>query len=93
MRIVSNAGSDRVLDILNAAIDQNSRLSIASPEFSLYAFDELRSWLRSVTGARFILPPVGMEGLGLLRFWSRRRWSWIRLRLRSLHSAIDAATG
>lgn len=65
MRIVSNVGNDRVLDILNTALADKGALMVASPEFSLFAFEELRTRLRLVTEARFVLPPIGTDGLGL----------------------------
>ncbi len=65
MKIVSNVGNDRVFDLLDGRIDDKSTLAVASPEFSIYAFDGLRSTLRTVSDVKFVLPPVGIDGIGL----------------------------
>lgn len=56
MRIVRNSGTDRVLDALRPALTPGARLDVASPEFSLFAFAELRELLEQVERCRMVLP-------------------------------------
>jgi len=57
MRIVSNTGTDRVVDIIGPLLRSGHQIDLASNLFSLYAFGELAEKLASVTRARLILPP------------------------------------
>ena len=65
MRIVSNVGNDRVLDILNSDMSDGATLLVVSSEFSLFAFELLRQRLMTVKEARLVLPSVGVDGLNL----------------------------
>ncbi len=65
MRIVSNVGNDRVLDILNSDMSDGAALLVVSSEFSLFAFEQLRQRLMTVKEARLVLPSVGVDGLNL----------------------------
>ncbi len=65
MRIVPNVGNDRVFDLLADRIDDKASISIASPEFSIYAFNELRTHLRAASDVKIVLPPIGIENIGL----------------------------
>jgi len=56
MRIVPNTGSDRIVDLAQAAMDAGTTVDLMSPVFSLYAFGELLEELRAVAGARIVLP-------------------------------------
>lgn len=65
MKIVSNVGNDRVFDLLKSQIDDNASICVASPEFSLYAFNELRGPLRAASDFKIVLPPTGVESISL----------------------------
>ena len=41
MRFVSNAGSDRVLDLIRPWIQRGHQIDMVSPAFSLFAYSEL----------------------------------------------------
>ena len=56
MRIVPNAGTDRVIDSLTPWLQTGARLDVITPELSLFAFAELWDKLQHVAGARVILP-------------------------------------
>ena len=57
MRIVSNTGTDRVVDLIGPLLRSGHQIDLASNLFSLFAFGELAEKLASVTKARLILPP------------------------------------
>ena len=56
MRIVPNAGTDRVIDSLTPWLQTGARIDVITPELSLFAFDELRDQLQRLASARVILP-------------------------------------
>ena len=66
MRLIRNAGGDRVIDELRKSIKGGGALDIASPEFSLFAYSELRPLLDSLRQCRLILPSAVEADLGLL---------------------------
>lgn len=57
MRIVSNTGTDRVVDLIEPLLRSGHQIDLASNVFSLYAFGELAEKLSSIAIARLILPP------------------------------------
>ena len=57
MRIVSNTGTDRVVDLIGPLLRSGHQVDLASNEFSLFAFGELAEKLDSMAKARLILPP------------------------------------
>ncbi len=61
MRLVKNAGTDRVIDLLRSKLTPDSQLAIVSSTFSLFAFAELMDILRNVARTQLILPPEGAE--------------------------------
>ena len=65
MRLVRNSGTDRVLDVLGALVLPGSTLSVASGDFSLLAFAELRAMLARVAECRLIFndPSQGVPAL------------------------------
>jgi len=85
MRIVKNAGDQRVIDELRTSLTPQSSLDIASPEFSLFAFSELRELLASLSRVRLALPAENHSGLGLLgspadrSFRNRLQNAWLAL--------------
>ena len=59
MRIVRNTGSDRVVDELRQALTPPASLDLASTEFSLFAFSELRDILDKLDVCRIVLGANG----------------------------------
>ena len=57
MRIVSNTGADRVIDIVRPRLQTGNRIDLASRTLSLFAFGELAGNLARMAGARLVLPP------------------------------------
>jgi hypothetical protein len=65
VRLIPNAGTDRVVDLLERTITPESRLDLVSAAYSLFAFSALAERLAAVNRARLLLPPRGTD-LGLL---------------------------
>lgn len=65
MKLMHNAGSDRVLDLVLPHLQPGSRLDCLVPSLSLHAFSELRNQLNKLAKAQVVLPP-GNEALQLL---------------------------
>lgn len=61
MRIVSNSGTDRVVDIVRPRLRAGHQVDIASRRLSLFAFGELGGDLARLAGARLVLPPDDTE--------------------------------
>ncbi|MGA2653965.1 MAG: helicase-related protein [Terracidiphilus sp.] len=92
MRLVKNTGTDRVIDELRGMLLPPSSLDLASSEFSLFAYAEVRDLLDKLDGCRIVLPNAGGEELGLtgsnadrafrnrlqLRWLARECGTWIR---------------
>lgn len=66
MRLVPTAGTDRVADALRAALTPGVHLDLASPEFSLFAFAELRPFLDRLARCRVVLPLGEAHDLAVL---------------------------
>ena len=92
MKLVKNTGTDRVIDELRRSLLPPSSLDLASSEFSLFAYAELRELLDKLDACRIVLPNAGGEELGLtgsnadrafrnrlqLRWLARECGTWIR---------------
>src|SRR6476646_3073475 len=65
MKLIRNTGSDRVVDELRHTLVAPSSLDLASPEFSLFAFSELRDLLEKLDICRVVLPGTTAGELGL----------------------------
>ncbi len=65
MRIVSNTGTDRVVDLIQPWLRPGHEIDLASEALSLHAFGELAEKLSRMAKARLILPPDD-TALGLL---------------------------
>ncbi len=61
MRFVSNAGNDRLLDLLRPRLKAQHQLDILTPSVSLFAFAELLHELPQLSHARLLLPPSPTE--------------------------------
>ena len=59
MRIISNTGTERVVDLIRPKMAPGHLLDVATSELSLFAFGEMLEVLRSLEGVRFLLPPDG----------------------------------
>lgn len=57
MKIVQNAGSDRVIDLVRPRLSTGSRLDVVSSSLSVFAFEELRKELSRLEQVRLVLPP------------------------------------
>jgi hypothetical protein len=66
MKLIKNIGNDRVIDELKRCLSAGSKLDIASPAFSLFAFAELREALADLSRCRIVLPATDAQGLSLL---------------------------
>ncbi|MEN8614222.1 helicase-related protein [Dehalogenimonas sp. THU2] len=64
MKLIRNAGCDRVVDELRRVIVPKSALDFSSSGFSLFAFAELNDLLEKLNVCRFVLPNTH-DGLGL----------------------------
>ncbi|MFT7042345.1 MAG: hypothetical protein ACJAW7_001102 [Candidatus Azotimanducaceae bacterium] len=66
MKLIHNAGADRVIDLMRPHLVRGNRLGCVTPSLSLYAFEELRDALDCLVGVQLILPPddetLGLEG-------------------------------
>lgn len=56
MRIVTNQGTDRVVDVVRLWLRRGHRLDMMTSDLSLFAFDELREALEHVAGFRLLIP-------------------------------------
>ena len=61
MRLVRNAGTDRVIDRVRPLLAAGARLDLVSPSLSLFAFGALREELRRLDDARLLLPADGSD--------------------------------
>jgi hypothetical protein len=69
MKFVSNAGTDRVLDLVRPWLKADNGLDMVSPTLSLFAFAEVLGDAARLANARVVLPAGQVEGndeLGLL---------------------------
>ncbi len=61
MRIVSNTGTDRVVDLIQPLLRPGHQIDLASEALSLHAFGELAEKLSRMANARLVLPPGDAE--------------------------------
>ena len=61
MRIVSNTGTDRVVDLIQPWLRPDHQMDLASESFSLHAFGELADQLLRMAKVRLVLPPNEAE--------------------------------
>ena len=61
MRIVSNTGTDRVVDLIQPWLRPDHQMDLASESFSLHAFGELADKLLRMAKVRLVLPPNEVE--------------------------------
>lgn len=58
MKMVSNSGTDRVVDMVRPGLRPQHQLDVLSTSYSLFAFGELNSELGRVSSARLVVPPL-----------------------------------
>jgi len=66
MKLISNTGTNRVIDCLRESIQTVASLDIATPFLSLFAFAELRELLNQTSHSRLILSIDTGDDLTLL---------------------------
>ncbi|GBG14230.1 ATP-dependent RNA helicase [Novimethylophilus kurashikiensis] len=66
MRIVTNVGTDRVIDIVRPSLSSGDGLDLATTSFSLFAFEELQNELFRLQNIKLLLPgsDVDLELIG-----------------------------
>lgn len=72
MRIIQNTGADRAIDTLAPLLKRGAAISMASSNFSLFAYSELRTALEGVANCRIVLPDPVKQELQLLGSTSDR---------------------
>ena len=64
MKFVSNAGADRMLDLIRPELQQGHQLDMVTPSFSLFAFAELLAALKQLDCVRLVLPSSRTDTAG-----------------------------
>jgi len=54
MKLLKNTASERVIDELSVSVKKGSRLDVATPDLSVFAFGELKALLQGLEGCRLI---------------------------------------
>jgi len=106
MKVIRNAGDDRVLDTLRGHLGAGSQLDLVTPTLSLFAFRELMQQFATVGRSRILIPTVDRLGspLGddgdrearnqLLAPWLAREFgSWVRDRAEVREASADIPQG
>lgn len=57
MKLVSNTGTDRVIDLLRPELAVGRQLDVVTPDFSLFAFSGMMDEMAALAGCRLLLPP------------------------------------
>jgi SNF2 family DNA or RNA helicase len=61
MKLLRNAGSERVVDLLRPGLAPGNYLGLAASTFSLFAFAEIRAQLNALAASQIVLPSEGVE--------------------------------
>ena len=61
MKFVSNAGQERVIDLLRPGLKPGHQLDIVSPAYSLFAFAEVLADATLLAHTRLITPPESAD--------------------------------
>src|SRR4051794_11147471 len=103
MKILRNAGTQRVIDLIRPWLTSGNQLDVITPSLSLFAFAEILEEASKLATARLLLPPEGTElsFLGIqadraarnrlqARWLARRCASWIEAKaeLRRANGAV-----
>lgn len=66
MKLIKNTGNDRVMDVLRRGFSASSKLDIATPAFSIFAFAEFAAQLQALSSCRLVVPGDPQTDLQLL---------------------------
>ena len=66
MKLIKNTGNDRVMDALRSRLSASSKLDIATPAFSVFAFAEFAAQLQGLSACRLVVPGDSQTDLQLL---------------------------
>lgn len=88
MRLIPNIGDQRVIDELRRSLLDGTELDLATSEFSLFAFAELRDQLKRLQACRVVLPGAGPTN-GKLQLGQPTVQAWRPEDLNLLGSAAD----
>ncbi|MCC6738937.1 MAG: helicase [Planctomycetia bacterium] len=61
MRLVRNSGNDRVIDLLRPIVSEGRNLDVATPCFSLFAFEAFMREAEDLEKCRLVLPPADSD--------------------------------
>ena len=61
MKIIRNAGTDRVIDLIRPGLKQGNHLDLITPSLSLFAFAEVIEEVFELARTRLMLPPHGAD--------------------------------
>ncbi len=61
MRVIRNAGTDRVIDLLRPWLKPGHQADLVTPTLSLFAFGSLLNEASNLSRARLLLPPDGAD--------------------------------
>lgn len=61
MRLVSNTGTDRIIDLLRSGLTAGSELDAVTPTLSIFAFAEILRESIALARCRLLLPPASAE--------------------------------
>ena len=99
MKLVSNTGSDRVIDHVRPWLVPGNQLYMATPVLSLFAFGEMSREVSTLARARLILPPANAD-LTLLgtaadrsRWRARRMAEWLQVKARWIQGQLSGNAG
>lgn len=56
MKLLSNTGTERVIDFVRSRLNQGQQLDVVTPTFSLFAFSELHKEMAALSHCRLLLP-------------------------------------
>jgi hypothetical protein len=66
MKLIPNSGNDRVIDTLRKVTPNAAQLDVATPEFSLFAFSEMRDLIDGLEKCRIVLPAFENSDIRIL---------------------------
>jgi hypothetical protein len=87
MKLIHNTGTDRVIDLIRPHLKSGGLLGCVTPEFSLFAFAEMRELLSVMQKVQLVLPP----GDDALEFLGKEDDRSARNRLQARWLALQCA--
>ena len=61
MKLIRNAGTDRVLDLIQPQLVNEAALDLLTPSASLFAYEAIREKVAQLSGSRLVLPGAAVE--------------------------------